>query len=319
MAKRPWFSFYAGDWLNDSRVQLLTIPERGAYIQLLAVQWREGSIPTSKREIYRLIGYGAVEMICSLDQDKDLFDIDSVLSLFDLAVLEGCLPEGPSNPLVRRNKRLEEIRQEADAQHDRAVEAGRKGGKSKAKRKPSLAKASLEPGSSKSQSQSHTHKDLTPASAGQLVLVAEPEKPKAEKPKKQPNPDREAAIEVLSHYKKRWVEIFRPANGKPPTVTDADWSQLSRVVKEHGKEESIGFIDRYLAERDAFLVDQVHALRLFPGRIDRYRVTALPRVVAPTRPTVREPPKYQTLAEVEAARERSVEEIRALRDKENQA
>jgi uncharacterized protein YdaU (DUF1376 family) len=44
--KPPAFQFYARDWLADSKVRQLRLDERGAYCDLLCVQWNEGQIPT---------------------------------------------------------------------------------------------------------------------------------------------------------------------------------------------------------------------------------------------------------------------------------
>lgn len=37
--KRPWFAFYASDWLSSSNVCLMTPEQRGGYIQLLCHAW----------------------------------------------------------------------------------------------------------------------------------------------------------------------------------------------------------------------------------------------------------------------------------------
>jgi uncharacterized protein YdaU (DUF1376 family) len=142
MTKRPWFPFYAADWLSDARVTALTLPEQGAYIRLLAIQWREGFIPSCRRAIARLVGYGAVEMIASMDED--LYSVENVLELFE--------PD-PSDPEKLRNRRLEEVREEADKKHDTSVENGRKGG---LKRGLSVAQARLKQSQSQSQSKSQS-------------------------------------------------------------------------------------------------------------------------------------------------------------------
>ena len=56
MTKPPAFQMYARDWLADSRVRRLRLDERGAYIDLLCVQWNEGAIPMDCEEAGMCIG-----------------------------------------------------------------------------------------------------------------------------------------------------------------------------------------------------------------------------------------------------------------------
>lgn len=41
----PWFPFDVVDWLTSADVRKMTCSERGVYITLLAVQWRDGKLP----------------------------------------------------------------------------------------------------------------------------------------------------------------------------------------------------------------------------------------------------------------------------------
>ena len=47
--------FYVDDFLNDESVILMTLAERGAYVTLLAHQWKEGSIPSDKHSLARIM------------------------------------------------------------------------------------------------------------------------------------------------------------------------------------------------------------------------------------------------------------------------
>src|SRR3990170_1183603 len=53
---RPWFPFYADDWLTSERVRVMSLAARGAYIDLLAYSWHHGSIPSAMAEVCRLLG-----------------------------------------------------------------------------------------------------------------------------------------------------------------------------------------------------------------------------------------------------------------------
>jgi uncharacterized protein YdaU (DUF1376 family) len=47
---------YAGDWLADAQVRMLSLEERGAYMDLLCYQWREGSLPDDPVSLARMLG-----------------------------------------------------------------------------------------------------------------------------------------------------------------------------------------------------------------------------------------------------------------------
>ena len=59
--KAPAFQFYAADWLADSTVMRMSCAQRGAYINLLCVQWRERTIPDDAAACRRLAGAGVRE------------------------------------------------------------------------------------------------------------------------------------------------------------------------------------------------------------------------------------------------------------------
>jgi hypothetical protein len=51
-----WFKFYANDWLTDPDVMQMTSAERGIYIQLLAIQWRDNGVPSDCKLTAKLLG-----------------------------------------------------------------------------------------------------------------------------------------------------------------------------------------------------------------------------------------------------------------------
>lgn len=57
MSKPPAFQFYPRDWLSDASVRLMGPAGKGLYIDLLSIQWLEGSIPSDMDEIALLVGY----------------------------------------------------------------------------------------------------------------------------------------------------------------------------------------------------------------------------------------------------------------------
>ena len=54
--KAPAFMFYAGDFLSDLNVQIMTMAQRGIYVTLLAMEWIEGSLPSDVRTLKVLCG-----------------------------------------------------------------------------------------------------------------------------------------------------------------------------------------------------------------------------------------------------------------------
>jgi uncharacterized protein YdaU (DUF1376 family) len=92
----PWFPFYAADWLADEKVQLMTAEQRGAYIHLLAYQWREGSVPADPLHLAQLAAASP--------------DAIQVLIAQDLFPLFGRRDRGQR----RRNSRLERVRKEQE-------------------------------------------------------------------------------------------------------------------------------------------------------------------------------------------------------------
>lgn len=56
VSQHPWFRFWAAAWLADESVSVMSLASRGAYIHLLAYQWREGSIPSDSSAIAKLLG-----------------------------------------------------------------------------------------------------------------------------------------------------------------------------------------------------------------------------------------------------------------------
>jgi uncharacterized protein YdaU (DUF1376 family) len=58
----PAFQFYAADFLADAAVMAMTYEERGVYITLLALGWREGSIPADRSAQARLLKLSKARM-----------------------------------------------------------------------------------------------------------------------------------------------------------------------------------------------------------------------------------------------------------------
>ena len=59
-AKRlPYMPFYVADWLSDLNVRAMSAEARGAYIDLLAMEWQDGPLPADPRVLRRMTGASA--------------------------------------------------------------------------------------------------------------------------------------------------------------------------------------------------------------------------------------------------------------------
>lgn len=103
----PAFRFYAGDFLRDQKVMLMSLEERGAYITLLCSNWLEGSIPDDTNKLARLCSITPGEMEQLWISLKPCFK-----------------PKGKKYPGMLTNRRLEVERKKQKAfsklQSDRA-------------------------------------------------------------------------------------------------------------------------------------------------------------------------------------------------------
>ena len=103
----PAFQFYAKDWLASSAVRRMTLAERGAYIDLLAYAWKDGSIPNDSRSLVSMLGVATRTW-------KSV--APAVLARFT---------EGPNGTLV--NERQETVRNQLLAFSERQSKAGKAG------------------------------------------------------------------------------------------------------------------------------------------------------------------------------------------------
>lgn len=119
----PAFQFYSADWLSDENVRLMTLEQTGAYIDALAICWREGSIPSCPEKLARLIGKG-----CSTEVAT------SVQRLFNIRSTDEC-----SGVERLKHKRLEIEREKQRVRSEQTSKAGKK---SAATKREAIAKPS---------------------------------------------------------------------------------------------------------------------------------------------------------------------------------
>ncbi len=129
----PAFQFYPKDFLTDSHVFSMTLPERGAYITLLCLCWMEQSLPVETDALARLCRVSAMTFARLWPALEPCF-----------TVVDGRLVQ----------PRMERERRKQETWRAMKVEAGQKGGKAKAaaKQKASRPLAEASPPSSSSSS-----------------------------------------------------------------------------------------------------------------------------------------------------------------------
>jgi uncharacterized protein YdaU (DUF1376 family) len=76
--KRPWFAFYASDWLSSRNICLMTPEQRGGYIQLLCHAWLSDDcgLPDDDAELAILSGLNGSWDSCKTAIRK-CFKVDS--------------------------------------------------------------------------------------------------------------------------------------------------------------------------------------------------------------------------------------------------
>lgn len=152
--KAPAFQFYPKDFLSDSHVVAMRLPERGAYITLLCLCWLDGSIPSD------------LELLARRCQ------VSTTAFTRLWPALEPCFRVCSTAPSRLVQPRIERERQKQVTWREMKAKAGRKGGTAKAegKQTPSrrLAKASPPFSSSSPSSSSSPISDLRSAEGQEI-------------------------------------------------------------------------------------------------------------------------------------------------------
>lgn len=120
----PWFKFYVRDWLTDARVRAMTLEQRGAYLELLCLQWENGAIPYAVSDIAALLNVSVEHFKAAL-----------------WPKLSGRFPRSGGRSSRRRNARLERERE----YFARKQSAGKRGGAKSRPPKRLLRGASSKP------------------------------------------------------------------------------------------------------------------------------------------------------------------------------
>lgn len=142
MSKSPAFQFYPSDWLSDFNVQLMTLEQKGSYIDLLCHDWKNDGIPSSA--------------IAQLSGLKDKWEDE------ENSILRSCFMAHPCDSHKLTNKRLLKERQKQEKFREERSISGKKGASSRwnKKTKKSNGSAIKEPMAKNGSSSSSSSSDI---------------------------------------------------------------------------------------------------------------------------------------------------------------
>lgn len=107
--KPPAFQFYVKDWLSDDKRVEMSLAQRGIWVDLMAYQWNNGSVPVDAAGVAKVVGCSASEI--------EPHWTGPLLAAFPLA----------NGGTRRQNPRLEEQRVEVEARRKLRSAAGKTG------------------------------------------------------------------------------------------------------------------------------------------------------------------------------------------------
>ena len=116
----PWFSFYPADWFSSAHVKIMTLQEKGAYIELLLYAWKSDACALPKDEglLQRLVSWPLPEY--PGDGAEDMNHFGRVMD---------CFEPHPDKPDMITNRRLYKEWLAAIERHRLFVQRGKKGAK----------------------------------------------------------------------------------------------------------------------------------------------------------------------------------------------
>jgi len=240
--KRPWFPFFASDWLGSTKRAMMTPDQRGAYIDLLAHQWNtpDCTLPDDDEALAALSGLG----------EGWLNGASRLLRL--------CFPPASGKLGYLANERLVEIRAEADAQIEKSQQGGIRSGevrRAKAEAARAYEDSQAAKGTSTTLRTQREPKGNPPEPQPQPKEKKKPRPPKKEKKKPRPPKTKDVPTthtplpEALEspEFRKAWAdwEKHRKEIKKPLTPTSV--SRCLNQLAGLGVRKAIVMIDHTIA------------------------------------------------------------------------
>jgi len=256
--KSPAFQFYPKDFLSDASVILMSLEARGAYINLLCVDWIENGFPA--HEIGRLICFNWLSRDGSLRDAADLKDI--------IAQLLPCFTAHPTKPGYLTNPRLQKERESQAEHRAERQKAGEKGAKSRWNKDlanmaepcnqngSAIVQPMAKHGSSSSSSSSST-KDLLildPTSSGPL-----PDTPAATPPVKEEKITLAPSLSMTRKQAQALIEEFGKESCEYYKRVCSDWLVANGKRKKDCAAFMRNWIRKEIAERRGFYYPKLNA------------------------------------------------------------
>lgn len=221
--KLPFFEFYPTDWLSSTRVRLLSLEQRGAFLELLCHAWNyPGTVLPDPEHSYQ----DSLKTLSGLFNEKAL-----------QGLLDTCFKQVEGGWL---NPKLRGIREKAE----RIYLAKSTGGKSKTHTKthtktPPMSHEQPKPkpqGSSSSSSDEAEGVDLLPKSAVQKDSKANQMEGNSKRGRVEPSPDAFRLSEVLADLiLERKPDFLGLANGKRGKVVFSWALEFDRMLRIDGR------------------------------------------------------------------------------------
>ncbi len=241
--KAPAFQFYPKDFLADSHVMAMRLPERGAYITLLCSCWIDGSLPMD------------------LDALARRCQVSPAVFARLWPALEPCFRVSPDAPTRLIQPRIERERKKQDTYRTMKAEAGQKGGRAKAENKqnaskrPSKQLAKASPPSSSSSSSSSSVSDLLSSDFGQ------------ESTRAHEATDVERIRRFIDSYRDLHAQYVGVSYLGNPTT---DYREACTLVETYDDEMLEKLTVYWLNDRDKFATDGTRTVAKFRSRVSKY-------------------------------------------------
>lgn len=229
--KSPAFQFYPMEFLGSSKVDVMSMTERGIYITLLSRCWDENGLPT---DLHRLARYVRMK--------HEQFD-----RLWRGSPLHECFYERGGK---LHNPRLDKERQKQAEYKRRQTDNGAKGGRPKGKPK--------EPVGYSGETQPKPKK-----TSSSLSSSLSPSLTKKERASTEQKPH------TIKAFLTVYESLFSELAGTKPAITSRDAKIAKDTIEHHGEPKAYELLRAFFASSDPFIQKSGYGLNVFSGQINK--------------------------------------------------
>jgi uncharacterized protein YdaU (DUF1376 family) len=268
--RRPAMPLYVSDFVDSESVALMPLEAVGVYIKLLCYNWKNRSIPADLDQLATLLRLNARTLrriwphLAPKFRLKDASDPTRLTN------------ERVEKEIKRADEKSEKSRNAAESRHTDHADAGAdampRGRASSVSSSSAVPeeKIKIPPGGGSASP------PASPAlqSQRQQVLSGVPTQPPPEDkaPAKPKAPPADVG-RVIQRYCALWVETYKPEDGRAPKLDKVDRYQGAQLVRDHGVDRALLFLERYFGDADPWLVDHCHPLASITRQVNKYRAT----------------------------------------------